>query len=653
MLDSLEGDWNALRVDFDRLAADLAARAGRREADLAALAALAESWGTSRQLAQQGDAPAALLERVDETLAAIASTREAVEKRRNQVLVLDDTVSRAREASDDALDRIATARQDAMRRALSSGHARPLWQTLREGHLADAAGGERLGRELREWLQPLLGYAAAHGESFALTLLLWPLLVWLLRRVGMVSPLASAVLFTVALTIPLRPHAPVVVRQLVLVSMLAAALALLRPLARPRSFAASGLLSLLLLVDLLRTLLWVWPAFEQATLLVEFTAAAGVFLWAGPALPGPWRRHAAAHWIPRLFAGVCVLAAAAAAFGRLELADYVGSGVIILACFGIGVDALRGAAERLVAHARGRIGAGGLPRLEQETQRVLDVAALGLWLFVAIDRYELRASATKAIDRLLAVRLETGGLSLSLGSALGFVATVLGGWLLSRLVVFVLEAGVFPRASLPRGVPYALASLARYGVLLATFLVALATLGLDLTHLTLLVSALGLGLGFGLQQIVQNFVSGLILLFERPVQIGDAVQLGELAGQVERIGIRSSRLRTSDGAEVIVPNSQLVGDRITNWTLSDRRRRIALTLNVSAHDDPTRVLALLIEVAQSDRRISTTPAPEALLLRFAENNLELELRAWTDEANWMQVKSDLAVALHAALRQTG
>jgi small-conductance mechanosensitive channel len=297
--------------------------------------------------------------------------------------------------------------------------------------------------------------------------------------------------------------------------------------------------------------------------------------------------------------------------------------------------------------------AGGLPGLEQGTQRLLDVAAIGLWLMVALDRYELRAPATDAITRLLAARLEIGGLALSLGAALGFVATVLSGWLLSRLVGFVLEVGVFPRTSLPRGVPYALTSLARYGVLLAGFLIALATLGLDLTHLTLLVSALGLGLGFGLQQIVQNFVSGLILLFERPVQIGDAVQLGELTGQVERIGIRSSTLRTFDGAEVIVPNAKLVEDRITNWTLSDRRRRIDLTLSVGQDRDPARALALLLEVAKRDPRIASAPVPEALLLRFAEATLELELRVWTDEPNWMQVKSDLAVALHAALRKAG
>ncbi len=648
-LDSLEGVWNALRVDFDRLGDDLDARAQRRESDLATLTALAESWSASRSLAQQSDAPATLLERVDATLAAIAATREAVERRRDRVLVLQDTVSRALQASDDSLDRIEEARRDAVRRAFSS-RERPLWQTLREGRLRDAAGVERLAQQLGESLDPLLGYLAAHRESFLFTLLLWPLLAWLLHWIGAPSAIASAFLFTVVLTAPLRPEQPVLVRQLVLMSVLLATLALLRPLASARAFWSACALSLLLVVDLLRTLLWVWPGLEQATLLIEFTLAAGLILRIGPDLPGPWRMHAAARWIPRLFGGVCVLAGAAAVIGFLELADYLGSGVIILACVGIGVDALRSVVERVVALARGRIAAGGLSRLEQGTQRLLDVAAIGLWLFVALDRYSLREPAFELAGRVLGARLELGGLSLSLGGALGFVGVVLAGWLLSRLVVFVLEAGVFPRASLPRGVPYALSSLARYSVLLGGFLVALATLGLDLTHLTLLVSALGLGLGFGLQQIVQNFVSGLILLFERPVQIGDAIQLGELTGVVDRIGIRSSTLRTFDGAEVIVPNGQLVEGRITNWTLSDRRRRIDLPLTVAGSRDPASVLAHVLEVAKSDPRIGSAPLPEALLLRFAEGSLELELRVWTDEPNWIRVRSDLAVALHAALR---
>jgi small-conductance mechanosensitive channel len=192
--------------------------------------------------------------------------------------------------------------------------------------------------------------------------------------------------------------------------------------------------------------------------------------------------------------------------------------------------------------------------------------------------------------------------------------------------------------------------LTRYGLLLAGFLLALGTLGLDLTRMTVLLSALGLGIGFGLQQIMNNFVSGLILLFERPVQVGDSIQLGDLGGDVLRIGIRSSTLRTPQGAEVIVPNSKLIEDKVTNWTLSDRRRRIELDIGVAGDTDPERILALLADIARRDPRVSGDPAPEALLLRFGEASADYQLRIWTDDPEWMRLRSDLAVALQRALR---
>jgi potassium-dependent mechanosensitive channel len=228
---------------------------------------------------------------------------------------------------------------------------------------------------------------------------------------------------------------------------------------------------------------------------------------------------------------------------------------------------------------------------------------------------------------------------------------VVAAYFVTRVVVFVLEEDVYSRMELPRGVPYALSTLTRYALLLAGFLAALGTLGLDLTKVTVLVSAFGIGIGFGLQQIISNFVSGLILLFERPVQVGDSVQLGDLGGQVTRIGIRSSTVLTPEGAEVIVPNSKMIEDRVTNWTLSDRRRRVDLEVGVEFDVDSERVLARLVEVARRDPRVSGDREPEALLVKFGEKSAEFHLRVWTFEPNWMRLRSDLGVAVQRALRE--
>jgi small-conductance mechanosensitive channel len=199
-------------------------------------------------------------------------------------------------------------------------------------------------------------------------------------------------------------------------------------------------------------------------------------------------------------------------------------------------------------------------------------------------------------------------------------------------------------------VPYALSTLTRYGLLLIGFLLALGTLGFDLTRVTVLVSALGLGIGFGLQQIINNFVSGLILLFERPVQVGDSIQIGAVSGEVMRIGTRSSTLRTAQGAEVIVPNSKMLEDTVTNWTLSDRHRRIDLDIGIKGDIDAEHIVSVLGAVAAADPRVSRHPPPEADLVRFGEDSSDYQLHVWTEDPQWTRLRSDLSIALQRALR---
>jgi small-conductance mechanosensitive channel len=120
-----------------------------------------------------------------------------------------------------------------------------------------------------------------------------------------------------------------------------------------------------------------------------------------------------------------------------------------------------------------------------------------------------------------------------------------------------------------------------YAIVLIGIFIGIGMLGIRLSNLALIVGALGVGIGFGLQNIVSNVVFGLTLLFERPIQVGDSVQLGTVSGRISHIGFRASNIRTYNGAEVIVPNSELLSTQLTNWTLSDRRRRLEISLGVA------------------------------------------------------------------------
>ena len=253
----------------------------------------------------------------------------------------------------------------------------------------------------------------------------------------------------------------------------------------------------------------------------------------------------------------------------------------------------------------------------------------------------------------LNTRLERGSISTSVGDIVAFFLTVLAAYLLSAFIRFVLEEDVYPRTRIATGQSYAVSSLLNYAILAVGFFLALAVLGMDLTKMTVLAGAFGVGIGFGLQSVVNNFVSGLILLFERPIHVGDTVQVGSLQGRVRRIGIRASIVRTMQGAEIIVPNAQLITEQVTNWTLSDQLRRLDLPVGVNYGSEPKKVIELLETVARAHPKVLQEPAPRGLFMSYGDSSINFELRAWTEQTNSVQVHSDLTVAIYDAVYAAG
>jgi small-conductance mechanosensitive channel len=290
-------------------------------------------------------------------------------------------------------------------------------------------------------------------------------------------------------------------------------------------------------------------------------------------------------------------------------------------------------------------------------RRILQVVRIGFvltWGYLTAGELGIWSWLVATTLAALQATMSVGDLTFSPGGVVTFLLVFMVALYLSKLLRFTLEQDVLPRMRLPRGVPYAITATLHYGILFVALMAALAAAGIDLSKFSLLAGALGVGVGFGLQNIVNNFISGLVLLFERPIQTNDVVEVGTLLGKVKRIGIRSSTVRTLDGAEVIVPNANLISDQVVNWTLSDRQRRIDVNIGVKYGTDPERVLALLQQVAEEDDRVLDHPAPDALFVGFGNSSLDFLLRAWTpgfDE--WIQIRSDLNVAVNRALAEAG
>jgi len=228
--------------------------------------------------------------------------------------------------------------------------------------------------------------------------------------------------------------------------------------------------------------------------------------------------------------------------------------------------------------------------------------------------------------------------------------------LMSRLVRYLLRTRVLARTKLEVGQQYAIARIISYIVLVLGLLIGVETIGINLNSLAVIAGALGVGIGFGLQNVVSNFVSGLIILSERPIQIGDRVDLGNnTVGKVVQIGARATHVLTNDNIMVIVPNSEFINNRVVNWTHIDPRVRLRLGIGVSYGSDPHVVEKLLLEIAKENPNVLTDPAPTVAFKEFGESSLNFELRVWaTDMAHRPgNLESQLNFAIWDKFKQNG
>ena len=247
-----------------------------------------------------------------------------------------------------------------------------------------------------------------------------------------------------------------------------------------------------------------------------------------------------------------------------------------------------------------------------------------------------------------------GSLPLSLGSIVMFFVIIWLTLFLSRKIKIIIEGEIAPRVKMKRGVPGALSLMLRISIISIGFLIAVAAAGFGLDKLAILLGALGVGIGFGLQNIFNNLVSGIILAFERPIQEGDIIEVGEFWGTVKEIGIRSSTIFTFEGAEVIVPNGNLISNELINWTLTDRNRRVEVTVGVKYGTDPDLVLNILRKVAEEHPDVLQEPAALPLFSGFGDSSLDFRMLFWIAKADMrFSIQSDVNVKINKALKEAG
>jgi len=297
-------------------------------------------------------------------------------------------------------------------------------------------------------------------------------------------------------------------------------------------------------------------------------------------------------------------------------------------------------------HTKSKVMAKRWDVFEKRSMQVINTLAIFFLLKFILQNMEVYRPFMDWLFDFLDHNWEIGTLRISIGGIFSLIFILAASFGFANFFKVIIEDEFLVRTKLPKGVPAAISVTIRYFIIVLGLTMALSAAGIDLGSFGLIAGALGVGIGFGLQNIVSNFISGLILVYERPVNVGDTIEVENLMGIVKNIGVRASNVRTFDGAEVVVPNGNLISNQLINWTLSDNQRRIEVKVGTAYGSDPNVVLELMEKVALDHEDVLKDPAPRALFEGFGDSSLNFRLLLWVHFEMGIGTKSDVAIGVY-------
>ena len=680
-LGEFETRWQKLVDQLTASSRQLTDRATALESDLAQMSVTRTTWKATVELAGKSNAPPEVMQRINKVLQGIDASEEMLQKGRASVLTLQTRVAEQTQRANSALRSIRSAQSAAVTR-LWSQDSPPIWspevrtaaaQSLGRDSQVSLGAQAALVREYleREWTK--LIYIALLFIAFVIVMLRvkrqvahWTDKDRALERSNRVLqlPFSTASLLAIVAARLILYDAPRGVWIMLGMLALIPIVVVLRSLIDRHLFPLVNALVVFYLIAQLRVLTAPIPALSRVILLLETVGGLIFLIWFVRARrrSGP---RTTSNKTARIASSIAVAGFGATivtnSLGYVALANYLSLGILSAAYFAVILYAAARILEGLVLFAlrtRPLASLGMIQRhqtlLQGRITLLIKVAAIVTWALLSLGAFSLREAVISRTVALFGADIGVRWFRISLGAVAACALTIWITLLLSRFLRFLLQEEVYHRFQLARGPAYAVSTLVHYVVLLVGFYVAIAALGADMTKFAILAGAFGVGAGFGLQNIFNNFFSGLILLFERPVQVGDLIQVGDQTGVVRRIGIRASIIALDDKSQLIIPNGQLISEKVTNRTYSSLQKRMELTIRTAYGEDPEQVIGLLVKTATAHPSVTKDPSPEAVLKQFGEDALVFVLGFTTEDVSRSAfVQSDVAVAVNAALREAG
>jgi small-conductance mechanosensitive channel len=669
-IQDVERAWSQRAKEFrDREKAVQARRTALAQAIVKLNAASTEWRNTLESLTAQG-APEEVVLIVKNAIDDIADMRRRTEEALARLATIEGRMTRI-ESRITAVEMRINQIDESFKQSILVPDSPPIWR-LRERteRMADTSG-----QSFAQALASTAGFVGRHFVYFSMVLVFSGVIFFVTlaanralarhrERETFEYPLLFALyvglyaIWLSAVRVPIVIEGALTLLLLLLVAVLLPAF--IGPKARPYVYA----LALFYAGEVVREIVAGDMFVERLVTTVGALAACAIAWWLGKPerfpVKGAWARRAGGYAL-RVGSVLFFVSFVADLFGFTILAQLLGAGTLrsmtvaaVATTLLLGLDRVVASVVRLPGVNKSVTIQKRGGRIRTWIFRVLVVVASIGWFLSTAEAFAFKKEVVDALAAALTAPISFGAFSFTLSNVVAAAVVILLGIGIASTLRFVLREDILARLPLDRGLPAAIAGLFYYLLLLGIFVVALAAAGIELSQLTLLTGALGVGVGFGLQNVVNNFVSGLILQFERPIHVDDVVEVNGVMGKVRRIGIRSSTVQTFEGAEVIVPNGDFVSEKVTNWTLSQQRRRASLTVGVAYGTDPNRVIEILHATALAHPVVVKDPEPVAVFKGFGDSSLDFELLFWSpDMDSFLRMKSDVAIAINAALAAEG